>query len=143
MNIDGIIYKFTHFLIYTLFVLFSDYDFGETDDLVAEFVAFLCAIDDFALLVFACRKGGNRLVLIGVEIGILRLDGVDVVLVEEGNELLVDEVDAFTQARYIFRLVHGVGRTLKIVNQREHLGEYLLTENASIKLSFSFWVRRR
>ena len=64
--------------------------------------------------------------LIGVEIDILGLDGVDVVLVEEGNEFLVDKVDALSQTRYILRLVHSVGRTLKIVNQREHLGEYLL-----------------
>ena len=71
--------------------LFTDDYFGESDNLIAEFITLLGTIDHFAFLLLSGGKGRDGLMLVGIEISVLRPDGVHVVLVEEREELLLDE----------------------------------------------------
>ena len=59
--------------------------------------------------------------LIGVEVCILRLYRMHIVLVKEGNELLMNQLDTRPQAINILRLLHSLLRTLKVVHQCQHL----------------------
>ena len=92
----------------------------------AAFVTFLGAIDDLAFLILAGSKGGNRLVLIGVEVGIGGIDSLYVLLVQPVDELVVDKIDAFAQGVDVISLGHGITCPLKVVHQRQDLREELV-----------------
>ena len=57
--------------------------------------------------------------LVGIEIRILRPDGVHVVLVEEGEELLLDELDALAHGVDVVGLIHDCHCTLEIIDKRK------------------------
>ena len=105
--------------------LFSDNHFREANHFVSQFVSALSAINHFALFVLACSKSRYGFVLVGIEIGAIGLDGVYLVLVEEGEELLINEVDPFFQSVVLLFFLPlreglrvGLYRALEIIDER-------------------------
>ena len=110
--------------------LFTDDDFGEADNFFAEFITLLGTIDHFAFLLLPGSKGRDGLVFVGVEISVLRLDGVYVVLVEEREELLIDELQPLFQSLILLNFLPfreglrvGLYCPFEIIDEGQHLRE--------------------
>ena len=60
---------------------------------------------------------------VGGEIHALGLNRVHIMLIEEGEELLLNKTNTFAHSVDIIGLVHGGYSTLEVIHQRQHLFE--------------------
>ena len=61
--------------------------------------------------------------LVGIEVRAFGLDGVYVLFVKEGDELLLNETNTFAYGLDVIGLGHSLGSPFKIIHQRQHLFE--------------------